>query len=161
MAAAPGAGLAVAVALAARDRGGPALAFQFLLCPVLDDRLATRSVRAMTDTPMWNAECAEQMWRHYLGDRAGGADVSPYAAPARAADCEGGLAGLPPAYILACEHDPLRDEDVAYGLHLMKAGISVDLHVVAGAYHGFEGLPSQLSRRTTDELVDVLRGALS
>src|SRR3954470_21255889 len=106
-----GGGLAAAVALLARDRGGPTIAFQLLLYPVLDDRLTTRSVREMTDTPMWTAGSAVHMWRHYLGDRAGTPGVSPYAAPARAADLEGGLRGLPPAYLLVCEHDPLRDED--------------------------------------------------
>jgi acetyl esterase/lipase len=152
-----GGGLAAAVALAARDRGGPALSFQLLLYPVLDDRLTTRSVREMLDTPMWTAESAVHMWQHYLAERAGQPDVSAYAAPARAADAKGGLGGLPPAYLLACELDPLRDEDITYALRLMEDGVSVDLHVVAGAYHGFDGLPSQLSRRTSAEIIEVLR----
>jgi acetyl esterase/lipase len=155
-----GGGLAAAVALLARDSGGPGVAFQLLLYPVLDDRLTTRSVRELTDTPMWDAPSCVHMWRHYLGDAAGGAEVSPYAAPARAADTPGGLAGLPPAYLLACEFDPLRDEDIAYAVALMHAGVSVDLHVVAGTFHGYNDLPTAVSKRTTAEIADVLTRAI-
>jgi acetyl esterase/lipase len=156
-----GGGLAAAVALAARDRGAPQVAFQLLLYPVLDDRLTTWSVREMVDTPMWDAPSTVHMWRHYLGDRAGTDGVSPYAAPARAADLEGGLRGLPPAYVLACGLDPLRDEDIDYAQRLMAAGVSVELHVVPGAFHGFDGFPATLSRRTTGEILDVLGRALA
>ena len=52
------------------------------------------------------------MWNHYIGkDRS---NVSLYAAPARAED----LAGLPPAYMMTCEHDPLRDEAIIYAMRL-------------------------------------------
>jgi acetyl esterase/lipase len=155
-----GGGLAASVALAARDRGGPPLAFQLLIYPVLDDRLTTQSVRAMTDTPMWDAPSCVRMWQHYLGDRAGGADVSPYAAPMRAADKPDGLAGLPPAYVLACELDPLRDEDIAYAVALMSAGVSADLRVAAGTYHGFDEMAAAISKRTTAEIAETLRRAI-
>jgi acetyl esterase len=62
-----GGGLAAALALLARDRGGPALCFQFLGFPELDDRLETPSMRAFTDTPMFNRPDAEHSWDHYLG----------------------------------------------------------------------------------------------
>src|SRR4051794_26342573 len=101
-----GGGLAAALALMARDRGGPDIAFQLLLYPVLDDRMRTRSVQEFTDTPMWDSASCVQMWQYYLGGAAGSDDVSSYAAPSRAADRERGLAGLPPAYVLACEYDP-------------------------------------------------------
>lgn len=155
-----GGGLAAAVALAARDRGGPALAFQLLIYPVLDDRLTTQSVREMVDTPMWDAPSCVRMWQHYLGDLAGGPDVSPYAAPMRAADKPDGLAGLPPAYLLACELDPLRDEDIAYAVALMAAGVSVDLRVAAGTYHGFDEMSAAVSKRTTAEIAETLRRAI-
>jgi acetyl esterase/lipase len=155
-----GGGLAAAVAQAARDRGGPPLAFQLLIYPVLDDRLTTQSVREMTDTPMWDAPSCVRMWKYYLGDRAGGADVSPYAAPMRAADKPDGLAGLPPAYVLACEFDPLRDEDIAYAIALMAAGVSVDLRVAAGTYHGYDEMAAAISKRTTSEIAETLRRAI-
>lgn len=62
-----GAGLAAAVALAARDRGGPAHCFQLLGIPELDDRLDTVSMRAFTDTPLWNRNDAELSWDYYPG----------------------------------------------------------------------------------------------
>ena len=155
-----GGGLAAAVALAARDRAGPTLAFQLLIYPVLDDRLTTQSVREMTDTPMWDAPSCVRMWQHYLGDRAGGPDVSPYAAPLRAADKPDGLTGLPPAYVLACELDPLRDEDIAYAVALMAAGVSVDLRVAAGTYHGFDEMSAAISKRATAEIAAALRAAI-
>jgi acetyl esterase/lipase len=109
---------------------------------------------------MWDAESCVHMWRHYLGDTAGSTEVSPYAAPARAADSPNNLAGLPPAYILACEFDPLRDEDIAYAVALMRDGVSVDLHVVAGTFHGYNDMPTAISKRATAEVADVLTRAI-
>jgi acetyl esterase len=107
-----GGGLAAAVALLARDRGGPRLAMQFLGIPELDDRLETPSMTAYVDTPVWNRPRAEVSWAYYLGDaiKPGSRDVPAYAAPARATD----LTGLPPAFITVCQFDPLRDEGIAY-----------------------------------------------
>lgn len=83
-----GAGLAAGTALLARDRGGPALCFQMLDIPEVDDRLDTESMQRFTDTPLWNRPNAVESWRHYLGPR-NGDSVSPYAAPARATDLGG------------------------------------------------------------------------
>ena len=76
-----GGALAAAVALMARDRDGPAIAFQLLVNAVLDDRLETVSVQAFTDTPLWNSHDVAIMWDLYLGPER--RHVSPYAAPAR------------------------------------------------------------------------------
>ncbi|MGN6475427.1 MAG: alpha/beta hydrolase [Mycobacteriales bacterium] len=155
-----GGALSAAVALAARDRGGPPLAYQLLLYPVLDDSLTSHSVRTMTDTPMWDAPNSALMWRHYLGPVEQRGEVSPYAAPARAIATARGLAGLPPAYILACEHDPLRDEELRYAAELALAGVPVELHLVPGTFHGFDGFPTQIGKRITAEYLDSLRRAL-
>jgi acetyl esterase/lipase len=155
-----GGALAAAVVLAARDRGGPPVAFQLLMYPVIDDRLVTASVRTMTDTPVWNAPSAVHMWNHYLGPAETRGDVSPYAAPWRAIDTARGLADLPPTYLLACEHDPLRDEDLAYAQALVAAGVSVDFRLIAGTFHGFDGFPTAISKRTSLEMIDVLRHAV-
>jgi acetyl esterase len=150
-----GGGLAAGLALMARDRGGPALCFQLLGIPELDDRLETPSMVAFTDTPMWNRPSAERSWRYYLGEGANG-DTSPYAAPARAED----LSGLPPAYVSTCEYDPLRDEGIIYALRLLQAGVSVELHQFAGTFHGSTILPADVSRRQQSEMVDALRRGL-
>jgi acetyl esterase/lipase len=148
-----GGGLAAAVALRARDKGGPPLAFQLLLYPVLDDRMETPSMRAYTEPPLFNRGEVEQMWRHYLGGRR---EAPVYAAPARATD----LSGLPPAYILVAEADPLRDEDLAYACRLIEAGVPTELHHVPGAYHGFDGvLSAAVARRAHADQRAALRGA--
>jgi acetyl esterase len=152
-----GGGLAAGTALFARDHGGPALCFQMLNIPELDDRLETASMRAFIDTPMWNRPLAEKSWAAYLGEGFDPADVSPYAAPARAED----LSGLPPAYISTAEMDPLRDEGILYGLRLLQAGVSVELHHFPGTYHGSALVTTAaVSRRARAESTVVLRRAL-
>jgi acetyl esterase len=152
-----GGGLAAATALLARDRGGPALCFQLLHIPELDDRLQTGSMRAFVDSPMWNRPLAVQSWQAYLGPLYGTADVPPYAAPARAAD----LSGLPPAYISTAENDPLRDEGITYAQRLLQAGVSVELHQFPGTFHGSMVVTAAaVSRRAHREATVVLRQAL-
>ncbi|MBM0256447.1 alpha/beta hydrolase fold domain-containing protein [Micromonospora sp. 4G55] len=82
-----GGGLAAALCLAVRDRGGPALRHQCLLFPALDDRLDTVSARAFTDTPMWDRANALVSWGHYLRGRAGAADVPALAPPPAPPTC--------------------------------------------------------------------------
>jgi acetyl esterase/lipase len=154
-----GGGLAAALALLARDRNGPALCFQYLGIPELDDRLQTTSMQRFVDTPMWNRPNAELSWDYYLGDQyQRGADDVPYhAAPARAED----LTGLPPAYISTMEFDPLRDEGVEYALKLMQAGVATELHSFPGTFHGSSLFSSaEVSKRESKEMFIVLRRAL-
>jgi acetyl esterase/lipase len=152
-----GGGLAAATALLARDRGGPAVCFQLLQIPELDDRLETSSMQTFVDSPLWNRPLAEQSWQAYLGPLWGAADVPDYAAPARAAD----LSGLPPAYISTAENDPLRDEGITYALRLLQAGVSVELHQFPGTFHGSALVTSAaVSKRSQRELALVLRQAL-
>jgi acetyl esterase len=145
-----GGGLAAAVALAARDRGGPALCLQSLSIPELDDRLDTPSMRQFVDTPMWSRPQAIRSWELYLA----GAEADQYAAPARAED----LAGLPPAYVVTCELDPLRDEGLRYAMRLLEHGVSTELHSYPGTFHGSGMVPdAAVVRRMSAELDDVLR----
>jgi acetyl esterase len=149
-----GGGLAAGLALLARDRGGPALCFQFLGIPELDDRLETPSMVQFVDTPMWNRPNAIRSWAWYLG---GATDVPIYAAPSRATD----LTGLPPAYVTTMEFDPLRDEGILYALKMMQAGVPVELHSYPGTFHGSALFPAAgVSQRAAGELVDVLRRGL-
>ncbi|WP_033289592.1 alpha/beta hydrolase [Amycolatopsis jejuensis] len=153
-----GGGLCAALALLARDRGGPAIAFQFLSIPELDDRLDTPSMRQFVDTPLWNRPAAELSWDFYLGEgKRGGDDVPVHAAPARATD----LTGLPPAYVSVMEFDPLRDEGIAYALALLSAGVPTELHLFPGTFHG-SGLVrhATVSRREMAEGRAVLARAV-
>ncbi len=149
-----GGGLSAALALLARDRGGPALCFQFLGIPELDHRLETTSMRTFTDTPMWHRPNAIKSWEWYLGEHT---EVSPYASPSIAPD----LAGLPPAYVTTMEFDPLRDEGILYALRLLEAGVQVELHSYPGTFHGSALVPfAEVSRRSTAELMTALRRGL-
>jgi acetyl esterase len=151
---AAGAGLAAAVALRARDQQGPAICFQLLNQPELDDRQETWSAREFTDTPFMTREKVAASWRHYLGS----ASASPYAAPARAID----LSGLPPAYITSAELDPNRDEAIAYGVRLLQADVTVELHQWPGTFHGSQAiLSAEVSRLQMAELGVALRRALA
>lgn len=149
-----GGGLAAATALLARDRGGPQLAFQSLGIPELDDRLETPSMVAFTATPMWSRVQAVKSWEHYLG----GGVADRYAAPARAED----LSGLPPAYVVTCEYDPLRDEGLIYAQRLLQAGVSVELQHYPGTFHGASLVrDADVVRRMERENLDALRRALT
>jgi acetyl esterase len=141
-----GGNLAAAIALLARDRGEPRVAFQCLVYPTLDDRMQTASVE-FVGTPMIDGSDVARCWGYYLGpDRT---SVSPYAAPGR----EDNLAGLPPTYVMTAELDPLRDDGLRYAARLLEAGVSVELHQFGGAFHGFDLFPTAVSRRALDEQV--------
>lgn len=150
-----GAGLAAALALRVRDQGGPAVVYQVLDNPMLDDRLETQSVREFTDTPLWTHRQAVLGWDFYLGDRS--AETPVYAAAARAVD----LAGLPAAWIAANELDPLRDEAIEYALRLLRAGVPVELHHRPGTFHGSNAFPGvSVSDRTREDMHLGLTSAL-
>jgi acetyl esterase/lipase len=153
-----GGGLAAGVALLARDRGGPRLAYQVLIQPMLDDRNETASSREIVDLGVWDRATNLEAWRWLLGDRAGTDEVDEYAAPARARD----LSGLPPTYIDVGDLDLFRDEDIDYATRLMRAGVPTELHVYPGAVHGSEifAPASQLATRIIACRMDALRHAL-
>jgi len=153
-----GGGLAAGVALLARDRSGPRLCVQFLGIPELDDRLETASMRTLVGTPITTIPNGEISWDSYLGVGVRGTEqVSPYAAPARAAD----LAGLPPALVTAYEFDSLRDEGIAYAQRLLSAGVSTELHIYPGAFHSCTWIADAgICQTILGDLVDALRRRL-
>jgi acetyl esterase len=155
-----GGGLSAATALLSRDRQGPAICFQYLGIPEVDDRLNTPSMIQFTDSPMWNRPSAELSWDYYLGEayHRGDDDVPYHAAPARAED----LTNLPPAYVSTMEFDPLRDEGVLYALKLMQAGVATELHSFAGTFHGSSMVAhAEVSKREATEMRAVLRRGLN
>jgi acetyl esterase len=126
-----GGNLAAAVALMARDRGGPAIAFQALLYPVTAAYFDTSSYHANAtgygltrDTMIW-------FWKQYLAGAEDG--QNPYAAPLRARS----LSGLPPAFVATAGYDVLRDEGEAYAARLANEGVPVRAVRYAALHHGF------------------------
>jgi len=152
-----GGNLAAAVSLAARDRGGPAIAAQLLIYPVTDFNFGTPSYTENADGYLLTKTAMVWFWAHYLG--AQDLDKDPYAAPARADS----LAGLPAAYVATSEFDPLRDEGEAYAARLEQAGVPVTAKRFDGMVHGFlwtlAAIPS--SGGVLDDMVTVLRKAWS
>jgi acetyl esterase/lipase len=154
-----GGGLAAGTALMARDRGGPALSHQILMCPMLDDRGATPSSQELDGEGVWDRNDNLLGWTALLGDARGGPGVSPYAAPARAAD----LAGLPATFIDVGSVETFRDEDIDYAARLSRAGVPVEFHLWPGGFHGFElsAPDSALARASRSARLGYVRRALS
>ena len=148
-----GGGLAAGVALLARDRGGPVLARQILIYPMLDDR----NITPRADVPavmMWSYDDNITGWDALLGaDR--GDDVSPYAAPARAES----LADVAPAYVMVGDLDIFRDEDIAYVARMTSSGVPVEFHLIPGAPHGFDfaAANSEISKRAYADEIRAFR----
>jgi acetyl esterase/lipase len=154
MGASAGGGLAAGVTLLARDRGGPAIARQLLIYPMLDDRTRAADPE-MAHALLWSVDDNVTGWNALLGE-ADADDVSVYAAPARAND----LSGLPPAYIDVGGLDLFRDEDVDYATRLQRCGVPVELHVVPGVPHAFDILAPESSagRQVTESRLRFLSG---
>ena len=133
-----GGNLAAAVAMLARDRGGPSLAFQLLVYPPLDYRAATPSMREPSARPFFGPEDVRWCWAHYLADPADG--ESPSASPLRAGD----FRGLPPALVITAEFDPLRDEGELYAARLREDGVPTEAVRFDGVMHGFFSLADDL-----------------
>lgn len=127
-----GGGIAAALAIMARDREGPKIAAQILLCPMLDDR-NTASHGELDDFVSWGHVDNKTAWSALLGPQAGGLAVSPYAAPARLTDPK----GLPRLYMDLGELDLFREEDLAYAALLASANIPTELHLHPGTPHGW------------------------
>lgn len=127
-----GGGLTAGLALLARDRGEVSVAFQAPIYPMINDRNDTPSSHQSAESRIWSRQYNENGWRAYVGENAGGGEVSPYAAATRATD----LAGLPPAYIAVGTLDVFLDEDLDYARRLMEAGVPTELHVYPGLFHG-------------------------
>lgn len=126
-----GGNLAAVVALMARDRGGPRLAYQVLLYPITDCLFDTSSYEEFADGHFLTRGAMRWFFQQYLtrGEQA----CEPYVSPLRA----GSLAGLPPALVLTAECDVLRDEAEAYAARLKREGVSVEQIRCPGMIHGF------------------------
>ena len=153
-----GGNLAAAVALMARDRGGPKLAFQLLIYPATDAADDTPSQREFAEVSrdyLLSRADMEWFWGHYLGPN----DKSnPVACPALAKS----LANLPHAFVITAEVDPLRDEGEAYAEAMRKAGVTVKLKRYNGVCHGFFSMASMIDkgRQAVAEACAELRSAI-
>lgn len=136
-----GGNLAAAVALMARDRNGPALRYQLLVYPCTDMnpsrwpsmRENERGYFLTTDSMVWFYD----QYAPQVADR-----TNPYASPIHATD----LSGLPPAFVVTAEFDPLRDEGEAYAARLVAAGVPCEVQRYDGMIHGFFGMTAMFEQ---------------
>jgi triacylglycerol lipase len=135
-----GGGLAAGLALMARDRGGPQLAGQVLIYPMLDWRTGGPDdlhQNRHTGEFIWTRDKNRYGWEALRGSYRPTDERKGWFSPALADD----LAGLPPAYISTGALDLFLDEDLDYARRLIDAGVQTELHVYPGAIHAFELVP--------------------
>lgn len=154
-----GGGLAAACALLARDRCGPQLSDQILMCPMLDDRGRFPSSGELVAQGVWDSISNRTGWQALLGAAAGTDKVSWSAAPGRATD----LRGLPASFLDVGTVETFRDDVVDYAARLAQAGVATELHVWGGAFHGFDVLApdSAVARSARATRIDYLRRRLA
>jgi len=151
-----GGGLATVVCRMARDTGGPAIALQLLLCPVVD--LSRRSDTRIAFASGYFLSQATIDWtvKQYC---APGTDLTdPRVSPLLADD----LSGLPAAQVHTAEYDPLRSEGAAYAERLQRAGGAVRHTCHAGMIHHFYAMGGVIpyARTAVAEIGAAIRIAL-
>jgi acetyl esterase len=144
-----GGNLAAAVALMARDRGGPNIAAQVLIYPAVEMYDKYPSELQMPDEPVLTSANMSAFVHLYLADAYGTDDFR--ASPIRAAS----HAGVAPAFILTAERDPLLDSGAMYRQALVGAGVPVKYREYAGAVHGFLSIPGAVPV-ASDALADIV-----
>jgi acetyl esterase len=152
-----GGNLTAVVALLARDRRGPPLRFQLLIYPVTDADFTRASYRENAEGYLLTTPAMQWFWGHYVPDPAQRQEA--YASPLRAKD----LAGLPPAFVITAEYDPLRDEGEAYAKRLQAAGVPTRLQRYDGAIHGFfaMGVLAAVARAAIDDAAAAVKAGLA
>jgi acetyl esterase len=148
-----GGNLAAVVALIARDRGGPGLAFQLLVYPAIDPASDAPSQKENAKGYLLTNADMIWFWGHYLGGPQDAAN--PYANPLKAK----WLGGLPPAMVITAGFDPLRDEGEDYAAALKKAGVPTLLKRYDSAIHGFFGPAYEIGKAAVAEACTALREA--
>lgn len=151
-----GGNLAAAVALVARERGGPKIAFQLLTVPVTELSSKAGSHREFAEGYGLSAADMEWYGRHYVRTAADADD--PHASVLRA-----DLKGMPPAFVITAECDPLRDDGEAYADRLRAVGIAARYKRYPGMFHGFMSFPSALpeASQAFEDAGAALREALA
>ncbi|WP_235663885.1 alpha/beta hydrolase [Mycolicibacter terrae] len=152
-----GGNLAAVVAMLARDRGGPPIAFQLLIYPVVDQRRKQASASRGRRGPSGTLTADHMQWftEQYLGRD--GDRSNPLVSPIL-----GELAGLPPAHVVTGSLDPLCEEGEEYARRLQSAGVPASVQRYQHGFHGFFNLADHLplAARASDDVCAVLRAAL-
>jgi acetyl esterase/lipase len=129
-----GGGLCAGVTLMSRDRKGPKIFAQLLMCPMLDESNSSASSYQFQDLGLWDRGSNEVGWNSLLGNRRHGPEVSIYASPAKNQDYE----NLPKTFLDVGSLEVFRSEIVRFAEKIWDAGGDCELHVWANAFHGFD-----------------------
>ena len=150
-----GGNLAAATALHARDAHPHGLQAQVLLYPVTDHASSDHlSYAERAEGYLFTTEGMKRMWQMYLpNDEVLQTPDAALAAPLRAASHE----GLPPAFVLTAEYDPLRDEGKAYAERLSAHEVEVTTEHYAEEQHGFLGAPTNTTYQAIDHIASWLK----
>jgi acetyl esterase len=133
-----GGNLAAAVSLRTRDEGGPAIALQVLLYPVLDADLDSAAYKRLGEGHLLLRDDMAWFFDHYVPDP--GARSNPYVSPVRTDD----LAGVADAYLVIGGYDPLHEEAETYARRLREAGVPTELTLHESLIHGFMTMPKAI-----------------
>lgn len=149
-----GGGLAASLALMARDRGGPKLAGQALIYPMLDWRTGPDDPYRNRHTGefVWTRDKNRFGWEALRGSYQPTDDRKAWFSPALAED----LSALPPAYLATGALDLFLDENLDYARRLIDCGVQTELHVYPGAIHAFEMVPD--TTLAAQAAMDLQRG---
>lgn len=147
--------MTAAVAQMARDKNGPSIVGQMMCFPTTDARMATESMKAFTDTPIWNSTLSHVMWDLYLKN--GDFGTRQYVSPIEAESFE----NLPKAYMETAEFDCLRDEGRDYALALKEAGVPTQLNETKRTIHCYDAeTNSTLTQENKAKRIDFLKSVL-
>jgi acetyl esterase len=141
-----GGSLSTLISMRIRDEGGPKLCAQLLNCPWVDMDLTRPSYRENKEGYFLSLSMIQWFFDQYMRSPQDRDD--PRIVPMKAKD----LKGLPPAYVLTAEYDPLRDEGEAYADRLMAAGVPVVKKRVSGMIHDFPCLSLNVIPEAAEEL---------
>ncbi|MFB0875664.1 MULTISPECIES: alpha/beta hydrolase [unclassified Sphingobium] len=151
-----GGGLAAALCLLARDRGGPQPSVQLLMYPMLDCRAGAAqepSPNPFTGDFLWTRSMNQFGWNAMRGEQELTAEQLGYFSPSLAQD----FSSLPAAFIGVGTLDLFVDECLAFGHALVRAGVPVELRTYPGCFHGFDRLPGTLSESFERDLFAAIR----
>jgi len=128
-----GGNLTAALALDARDQGGPALAGQVLIYPGLGGDRRRGSYVERANAPGLSTADTEYYRSVYIGPPDDPGHASKLAHPLLETDYR----GLPPAFLVAAEWDPVRDDCFVYAERLRAAGIPASVRHEPLLVHAF------------------------
>lgn len=150
-----GGGLALSLALRAKDKNYPHIAYLMPISPMISRSQDTPSLRKKYDPRTLNYEGISMLWSYYLGNVQ---ETDAYMEPIK-----GDFSGLPPVYTSVGELDPFRDDTVKLAILLMNQDIPVELHIYPGCFHVFDSIApnAEISKYSVSEFIRALNENLN